>query len=118
MAAAAGLLALLTALALAGLRRRPYLLVGWLWFLGMLVPVIGLVQVGIQPHADRYMYLPLIGLSLALVFWVADLVRARPSLRTPVAIAGGLALAALALAAMRQAGTFRDRSHCRPMPWP
>jgi protein O-mannosyl-transferase len=108
LAAAAGLLALLTALALAGLRRRPYLFVGWLWFLGMLVPVIGLVQVGIQPHADRYLYLPQIGLSLALVFWVADLVRGRPGLRAPVAFASGVALAALALTAMRQVATFRD----------
>ena len=41
-------------------RNRPYLLVGWLWYLGMLVPVIGLVQVGEQTRADRYMYLPLI----------------------------------------------------------
>lgn len=108
LAAAACLLALLTAFALSGLRRRPYLLVGWLWFLGMLVPVIGLVQVGIQPHADRYLYLPQIGLSLALVFWVADLVRGRPGLRAPVAVASGVALAALALAATRQVGTFRD----------
>jgi tetratricopeptide (TPR) repeat protein len=108
LAAAAGLLALLTALALAGLRRRPYLIVGWLWFLGMLVPVIGLVQVGIQPHADRYLYLPQIGLSLALVFWVADLVRGRPRLRTAIAVASGVALAALALTCLRQVGTFRD----------
>jgi len=108
LAAAAGLLALLTALALAGLRRRPYLCVGWLWFLGMLVPVIGLVQVGIQPHADRYLYLPLIGLSFAPVFLAADLVRWRPWLRAPVAGAAGLVLAALALTAMRQVGTFQD----------
>lgn len=53
-------------------RQRPYLLVGWLWFLGMLVPVIGLVQVGTQAHADRYTYLPQIGLCLALVWFVAE----------------------------------------------
>ncbi len=108
LVAAASLLALLTALALAGLRRRPYLSVGWLWFLGMLVPVIGLVQVGIQPHADRYLYLPQIGLSLALAFFVGGAVRGRPWLRTPVAAAAGLVLAALALTALRQVGTFRD----------
>jgi tetratricopeptide (TPR) repeat protein len=51
-------------------RRRPYLLTGWLWFLGMLVPVIGLIQVGIQSMADRYTYLPQIGL-LVLVIWSA-----------------------------------------------
>jgi len=108
LAAAAGLLTLLTALALAGLRRRPYLCVGWLWFLGMLVPVIGLVQVGIQPHADRYLYLPLIGLSLAPVFLAAEQVRRRPWLRAPVAGAAALVLAALAFTATRQVGTFRD----------
>jgi len=108
LAAAAGLIALLTALALAGLRRRPYLCVGWLWFLGMLVPVIGLVQVGIQAHADRYMYLPLIGLSLAPAFLAAEQVRRQPRLRAPVAATAALVLAALALTATRQVGSFRD----------
>ena len=60
---AAGL-ALLSALAAASARRRPWLAVGWLWFLGMLVPVIGLVQVGDQALADRYTYLPAIGLFI------------------------------------------------------
>jgi tetratricopeptide (TPR) repeat protein len=108
LAAAAALLALLSALALAGWRRRPYLLVGWLWFLGMLVPMLGLVQVGIQPHADRYLYLPQIGLAIALVFFASNELRARPGLRAPVALAGGLGLVALALTAARQVGTFRD----------
>ena len=54
-------------------RRAPYLLVGWLWYLGMLVPVIGLLQVGGQSMADRYTYLPLIGILLGLVWAVADL---------------------------------------------
>jgi Flp pilus assembly protein TadD len=62
-------------------RTDPWLLVGWLWFLGTLVPVIGLVQVGLQARADRYTYLPQIGLWLALVFGGVAL--ARPlSLRT------------------------------------
>jgi protein O-mannosyl-transferase len=51
---------------------RPYLLAGWLWFLGTLVPMIGLIQVGAQGMADRYMYLPAIGLSLMLVWRVSD----------------------------------------------
>ena len=54
-----------------GRRRSPYLLVGWFWYLGMLVPVIGLVQVGDQARADRYTYLPGIGLCIALVWGVA-----------------------------------------------
>lgn len=53
-------------------RTRPYLLVGWLWYLGMLVPVIGLVRAGLQAHADRYTYLPEIGLSLALTWLGAE----------------------------------------------
>ena len=70
---AAAVLVLISMLALASTRRRPYLLFGWLWFLGTLVPVIGLVQVGSQSMADRYTYLPLIGLFIALVWWWHEL---------------------------------------------
>jgi protein O-mannosyl-transferase len=62
-----------TALCFKVARSRPYLLVGWLWFCGMLVPVIGLVQVGWQAYADRYTYLPLIGVFLMAVWGVAEL---------------------------------------------
>ena len=65
-------------------RRRPYLAVGWLWFLGTLVPVIGLVQVGAQAMADRYTYVPLIGLFIALAWGARDAIAAlgaRPVLR-------------------------------------
>ena len=55
------------------LRRRPYLAVGWFWYLGALVPVIGLVQVGTQSRADRYTYLPMIGVSIMLVWGAAEL---------------------------------------------
>ncbi len=54
-------------------QRQPYLLIGWLWYLGMLLPVIGLLQVGTQAHADRYTYLPEIGLLIALSWWLVDL---------------------------------------------
>src|SRR5204863_1904090 len=67
---------------------RPYLIVGWLWFLGTLVPVIGLVQVGGQTMADRYFYIPSIGLFIALVFGLADIAKTRhvaPWLSAPVA---------------------------------
>jgi tetratricopeptide (TPR) repeat protein len=66
-------LAVISAVAVRFARRRPWLVVGWLWFLGTLVPVIGLVQVGEQAWADRYMYLPLVGLFLALVWEVGEL---------------------------------------------
>jgi protein O-mannosyl-transferase len=69
------LLAVLTAAAVALRRRAPYLLAGWLWYLGTLVPVIGFVQVGSQAMADRYTYFPQIGVLLALCWGVAALAR-------------------------------------------
>ena len=65
----------LTAAAIALRRGHPYLVTGWFWYLGMLVPVIGVVQVGSQAHADRYTYLPQIGLCLALTWMIADLAK-------------------------------------------
>jgi len=62
-----------TAAAFSLRRTRPYLWVGWLWYLVMLMPVIGILQVGMQARADRYTYLPQIGLTLALVWLAADL---------------------------------------------
>jgi len=86
-------LSLITAGVLIGCRRRPYLLTGWLWYLGMLVPVIGLIQVGEQARADRYTYLPQIGLALMLVWGGAEWFGASRPRR---ALGGGLAAALLA----------------------
>jgi tetratricopeptide (TPR) repeat protein len=72
-AGAAALLAAITLLVFLARRRHPYLIVGWLWFLGTLVPVIGLVQVGRQALADRYTYLPSIGLAIMAVGGAAGL---------------------------------------------
>ena len=66
------LLTVVTAGALVGWRRYPYVLVGWLWYLGMLVPVIGFVQLSDQAMADRYTYLPQIGICIALVWGLSD----------------------------------------------
>jgi len=96
------ILAAITGAAWHWVKQRPYLAVGWLWYLGMLVPVIGLVQVGAQSMADRYTYLPMVGLSIALVWTIADLVHNRPALGTAVAGATILALALLAGSAYRQ----------------
>jgi protein O-mannosyl-transferase len=77
---------------------RPYLIVGWLWFLGTLVPVIGLVQVGGQTMADRYFYVPSIGLFIAIVFGLADIAERRrvaPWLSAAIANVVLLVLAAL-----------------------
>src|SRR5208282_6908716 len=79
-AIAAGLvLACISLLVLRRFGSRPYLAVGWFWYLGTLVPVIGLVQVGIQARADRYMYIPMVGLSIMLAWGAADAVRHWPS---------------------------------------
>jgi tetratricopeptide (TPR) repeat protein len=74
-------------------RIRPYLMVGWFWFLGTLVPVIGIVQVGGQTMADRYFYIPSIGLFIALVFGLADIARSwRVAPALSAGIAGGILL--------------------------
>ncbi len=71
IAGAAILVGILTIVAIGLWKRMPFVTIGWFWFVGMLVPVIGLVQVGIQSMADRYTYLPLLGVFIALV-WSAD----------------------------------------------
>src|SRR5262249_51828114 len=70
------LLVAITAAVIGPGRRRPYLAVGWFWYLGTLVPLIGLVQIGAHGMADRYTYVPLIGLFLALTWGIADVVTA------------------------------------------
>jgi len=95
---AALLLIGVTAFCLSQRKIRPYLIVGWLWFLGTLVPVIGLVQVGGQTMADRYFYIPSIGLFIALVFGLADIAERRrvaPWLSAAIANVVLLVLAAL-----------------------
>jgi protein O-mannosyl-transferase len=77
-------------------RIRPYLMVGWFWFLGTLVPVIGIVQVGGQIMADRYFYIPSIGLFIALVFGLADIPK---SWRVAPALSAGIAGAVLLILA-------------------
>ena len=73
--------------------RDPYLITGWFWFLGTLVPTIGLVQAGAQSMADRYTYLPSIGLFIVVVWGVNDLLDSWPARKTFLPVAGGLVLA-------------------------
>jgi Tfp pilus assembly protein PilF len=88
------------------LRARRYLLVGWLWFLITLVPVIGLVQVGDAAMADRYAYIPLIGIFFMVAFGLADLANGINPLW--VAAPAGLVLVALAFATHRQIGYWES----------
>jgi tetratricopeptide (TPR) repeat protein len=106
--AGAALLAGLTLLALWQARRRPWLLVGWLWFVGALLPVIGLAQGGEQAWADRFSYWPQIGLLVAAAWALGELA---DRLRLPAAAraaAGALALGALAAVTWVQVGYWRD----------
>ena len=77
-------------------RSRPYLLVGWLWYVITLVPVIGIVQVGEQSMADRYMYIPLIGLTVMAAWGAADLLQRRPARQATMGLSGVSAVALLA----------------------
>jgi Flp pilus assembly protein TadD len=101
-------LAAITAWTLQQARARPQLAVGWLWFLGTLVPVIGLVQVGEQARADRYTYVPSIGLSIAVAFGLADAIGRRTRLRIGAGLLAAAALLALALATRAQLAHWRD----------
>jgi len=80
-------LAAVTAGAIWAGRQRPYLIVGWLWYLVTLVPVIGLIQAGQQARADRYMYIPMIGLSIMLAWGGAELLRGWPQTRVALGVA-------------------------------
>ncbi len=106
--APATLLLATTAAVLALRKSRPYLFVGWFWYLIMLAPMIGIIQINLQAHADRYTYLPQIGLWLMLAWGVADLLRAS-TYRTQIATAAALvAIFAFALVARVQASYWRD----------
>jgi len=105
---AVAILAVVSAAAVVGRRRYPYCFVGWFWYLGMLSPVLGLVQVVAHAKADRYMYLPGIGLYMALAWRAARLAAGSLARRWGVAGCAGLAIAALAACAAWQTSFWRD----------
>jgi len=88
--------------------RKRYLIVGWLWFLGTLVPMIGLVQVGVQSMADRYAYLPFIGLFIAICWGVAEFAERHTALYKVLAAVSAVVLLALAFASHQQIGYWGD----------
>jgi len=109
LAVAVAMLAVITVLALRDAEKRPSLIVGWLWFVGTFLPVIGLVPIGIgQAMADRYYYVPSIGLFIALVFGVAELASMWPIGRGPIVAVTAVTLALLASATAVQASRWRD----------
>ena len=93
---------------MAGRRKHPWLLVGWLWYLGMLVPVVGLVQVGAQAHADRYTYLPQIGLCLLAAWGASEFCRAWRYRRVLLGSAAVAVIGGLLVAAYVQTGCWKD----------
>jgi tetratricopeptide (TPR) repeat protein len=110
VAGATGMLFAITAVCVARMRRNPYLMVGWFWFLGTMVPVIGLVSIGANYRADRYTYVSTVGLSMALV-WLAREFYNRVSWPSKQAVFGGAGVAlVLVFAALcwRQVGFWSD----------
>jgi protein O-mannosyl-transferase len=89
-------------------RRYKYLLVGWLWYLGTLVPVIGIVQVGSQARADRYTYVPLIGLFLIIAFGVTELMREKRFRRIILCVLAGVSLSACTVVTSQQLKYWKD----------
>jgi tetratricopeptide (TPR) repeat protein len=106
----ATVLIFITAIALMFAKRKPWLMAGWLWYLGTLVPVIGLVQVGVQANADRYTYVPLIGIFIMIAWTLGDIVRRHSTRWTGAVafIAVAIALGSLATRTINQASKWRD----------
>ena len=89
-------------------REMPFLLVGWLWYLGTLVPVIGLVQVGSQSMADRYTYIPLVGLFIALAWGAERIVAGWPRWKSPAILLSIVAISGLLFLARSQVETWKN----------
>ncbi len=102
-----GLLAI-SAVAVRFRRAEPYILLGWLWYVIMLLPVIGFVQSGLQTRADRYTYLPSIGLAIALVWGFADLVQRYKKGARTAAVLAGATIAACLFATRSQIRVWKD----------
>src|SRR5438128_6204265 len=105
---AIGFLLAITVAAIVFRSERPYVFTGWFWYFGMLVPVIGVVQVGEQGHADRYTYLPHIGLFLLIVWTAADLAMAWHLRREYLWLAGTTTIAVLSYGAAFQTSFWRN----------
>jgi protein O-mannosyl-transferase len=101
-------LAVLSYFALRAWKSRPYIAVGWLWFLGTLVPVIGVIQAGTQAHADRYMYIPMVGLLIMVAWGAKDIAAKWPQSRTAMVGAGVLSCAVLAVVSWADTRYWRD----------
>jgi tetratricopeptide (TPR) repeat protein len=102
------LLIAVTLLAIRGARKRPYAAVGWLWYVGTLVPVIGVVQVGSHALADRFTYIPLVGLFIIVAWAVPELLKKWPYRKEALIALSALCLLCLFLVTWRQVGYWRS----------
>ncbi|UCC30735.1 MAG: tetratricopeptide repeat protein [Phycisphaerales bacterium] len=102
------LLAVVTAVAIQTRQTRPYLIVGWLWYVGTLIPVIGLIQVGSQAMADRYTYVPLVGIFVLIAWGIGDSVRLTRVRRAVLGGICGACIGALMAVTWPQVGYWRD----------
>ncbi len=107
-AISAVLLLAITVLVLRFAKKRQYLVTGWLWYLGTLVPVIGIVQVGIQAMADRYSYIPLIGLFIIIAWGLPELLAKLPYRRAVLGTSALIVLSVLAVLAHLQTQYWKD----------
>jgi len=105
---ASAALVVVTAIVFVFRKTRPYLITGWFWYLGMLMPVIGLIQVGLQGHADRYTYLPQIGLYLLITWTISDLSVSWRHQRPILGVAAVLVIAGLSWQTWRQTSYWHD----------
>jgi protein O-mannosyl-transferase len=105
---AAAILLSITAATFACRRKCPYLLVGWLWYLGMLLPAVGFVPFGNEGPADRFTYLPQIGLCIGLAWGIADLCRWKPAWLWACRLASAAAIAVLIACAWQQTSYWRN----------
>jgi len=102
------LLAAITVVVFRMVKTKPYFAVGWFWFLGTLVPVIGLVQVGLQAMADRYTYVPLIGLFIMVAWGVPDILGNRRYKKKILAVSSAFVLSAFMICTWFQVGKWRN----------
>jgi protein O-mannosyl-transferase len=108
VALSAAALAVISRIVYAFRKKSPYLMVGWLWFLGTLIPVIGLVQVGGQSMADKYTYIPLTGIFIMSVWGIADCLEKRTSAKTVLVILSFFPLAFYSAVTFHQAGFWKN----------
>jgi tetratricopeptide (TPR) repeat protein len=103
-----GIIMLITAMAFLLVRRKPYIFAGWFWYLGTLVPVIGFVQIGAQGMADRYTYLPSVGLFITIAWGIAEIAAKRRVLKIGVGISAVIIVVLLIFSTRKQVKYWKN----------